>query len=72
MGKGKGKLEMWFTDLSNGIVFAEFKNLRRGRSLYFIKQLTHKLGLKTKPIFNLNKKIPNPLNLSKHFIFKTR
>lgn len=66
MGKGKGKLECWFTNIHNGIVLVEFKNLRRGRSTYFMKQLTHKLGLRTKFIFNINRKIPFPLLTSKH------
>jgi large subunit ribosomal protein L16 len=44
MGKGKGKLSCWFTNIRGGIVLVEFKNLRLGRSLYYIKQLQHKLG----------------------------
>ena len=29
MGKGKGKLECWFTNVSGGSVLIEFKNLRK-------------------------------------------
>nr|ASY95694.1 ribosomal protein L16 [Paraurostyla sp.] len=72
MGKGKGKLETWCTSFKPGLIFAEFRNLRRGRSLYFIKQLTHKLGIDTKAIFNLKYKASFPLSLSKNFYFKNR
>lgn len=50
MGKGKGKLECWFTSIAGGVTLIEFKNLRKGRSIYFVKQMTHKLGIKTKYI----------------------
>jgi large subunit ribosomal protein L16 len=50
MGKGKGKLECWFTNVAGGVTLIEFKNLRRGRSIYFVKQMTHKLGVETKYI----------------------
>lgn len=51
MGKGKGKLECWFTNIKGNVILVEFYNLRYGRSKYFMTQLTHKLGLKTKKIF---------------------
>lgn len=51
MGKGKGKLDCWFTTLSGGIILFEFKNLRYGRSRYFMIQMTHKLGIPTKQLF---------------------
>lgn len=50
MGKGKGKLECWFTNVSGGVTLIEFKNLRRGRSMHFVSQMTHKLGVETKYI----------------------
>lgn len=71
MGKGKGKLECWFTNIQPGTVFVEFKNLRRGRSCYFIRQLTHKFGVQTKAIFSINTVLPLPLWWSKKFFFKT-
>jgi len=47
MGKGTGKLHMWFSLLSAGLMFVEFKNLRFGRYLYFVKQLSQKLPVPT-------------------------
>jgi large subunit ribosomal protein L16 len=71
MGKGKGKLECWMTSVSGGTTLIEFKNLRYGRSKYFMKQMTHKLGLPTKYIFNTNTFFDFPLKLSKKIFFKT-
>lgn len=48
MGKGIGKLSTWFTQLYGGTFIVEFRNLRRGRSLYFSKQITSKLPVATK------------------------
>ena len=48
MGKGIGKLSAWFTQLNGGVFIVEFYNLRRGRSLYFAKQISHKLPVKTR------------------------
>ena len=44
MGKGLGKLSMWFTTLTPGIVLVEFKHLRVGRLAYFVTQLKHKFN----------------------------
>ena len=52
MGKGKGKLNLWFTELAIGHVFIELKNLRKGRSLYFLKQINHKLKGSSKIVYN--------------------
>lgn len=72
MGKGKGKLECWFTNLHAGIFFVEFRNLRIGRAKYFSIQLTHKLGIYTKFFFNKNAILPFPFlkNLSFYLTFK--
>lgn len=43
MGKGAGKLSSWYTNLYPGTFLLEFKNLRRGRSLYYTRQIQHKL-----------------------------
>ena len=43
MGKGAGKLNSWLLELPGGIIFLEFRNLRRGRLEYFFKKLHHKL-----------------------------
>jgi large subunit ribosomal protein L16 len=47
MGKGKGKLESWFTNIAAGVILIEFQNLRKGRAFYFSKQMTSKLGTST-------------------------
>ncbi len=64
MGKGKGKLECWFTNVSGGSIIVEFRNLRKGRASFFMKQLTYKLGTPTKSIFNCNFYFHFPLSLS--------
>ena len=46
MGKGKGKLNSWFTTLKSGNVLFEFKNLRPGRLKYFSNQIESKIGCK--------------------------
>ena len=71
MGKGKGKLECWFTNISGGTVIVEFKNLRKGRALFFMKQMTHKLGVPTKNIFSTNTYFNFPIKFSKNIFFKT-
>jgi len=65
MGKGKGKLECWYTHVHSGVSIFEFKNLRPGRSLYYCKQLKHKLGVNLKIKFQLIGAIPLPVSLSK-------
>jgi ribosomal protein L16/L10AE len=72
MGKGKGKLECWFTDVHAGIFFVEFKNLRIGRAKYFSTQIGHKLGICTKFFFNKHATLSFPFfkNLSFYFTLK--
>lgn len=70
MGKGKGKLECWFTNISGGTFLIEFKNLRKGRADYFMKQMTHKLGIPTQKIFSTRNYYPYPLKTSKRVFFK--
>lgn len=67
MGKGKGKLECWFTHLHPGTSFCELKNLRPGRAFYFKNQLHHKLGVEIKISFQVSTKIALPLSLSRQF-----
>ena len=43
MGKGVGKLHLWFTNIKPGSTLLEFNNLRPGRSKYFSKQISYKL-----------------------------
>ena len=46
MGKGKGKLNSWFTLVKAGVSLFEVKNLREGRFRHFSKQISSKLGAK--------------------------
>jgi ribosomal protein L16/L10AE len=71
MGKGKGKLECWFTNVRGGSILIEFKNLRPGRSKHFLTQMTHKLGIPTSFVFNTQRYFNLPLKISKTFLFKT-
>lgn len=71
MGKGKGKLECWFTNISGGSIVIEFKNLRKGRAIFFMKQMTHKFGIPTKYLFNTNNYFNLPIKSSKYVFFKT-
>lgn len=43
MGKGKGKLSIWSTQLYTGHILVEFKNLRNGRAKYYFRQSRFKL-----------------------------
>lgn len=43
MGKGKGKLSIWATQIYTGHILIEFKNLRNGRAKYYIRQSQYKL-----------------------------
>lgn len=65
MGKGKGKLAGWSTELPSGIMMFEFKNLRFGRFMYFINQVNSRIPSKTMVILNHRNKIQLPLNKSK-------
>lgn len=48
MGKGVGKLSGWATELPAGIFLFEYRNLRVGRSLYYIKQIQYRLSCKSR------------------------
>lgn len=43
MGKGTGKLSGWITELPAGTILFEYRNLRKGRSVYFINQIRSRL-----------------------------
>lgn len=45
MGKGAGKLHIWFTNVQAGTIIVEFTNLRSGRSKYFWRQLGFKFAV---------------------------
>ena len=51
MGKGKGKVKRWFIRIKGNSLLFEFKNLRYGKSKYFIKQMSFRINVPTKPIF---------------------
>jgi ribosomal protein L16/L10AE len=48
MGKGKGKNSSWSAKIPINSIFIEFKNVRLGRSKYFLNQVTYKLPGKHK------------------------
>jgi large subunit ribosomal protein L16 len=47
MGKGKGKRQSWGVVLRGGSTFIEFKNVRRGRSIYYFTQIQKRLRIPT-------------------------
>lgn len=53
MGKGKGKLSIWFNKLSTGVILIELKNLRKGRATYFLSQAKNKLKGSSKIVYSL-------------------
>ena len=69
MGKGKGKLAGWCTELPSGITLFEFKNLRYGRSIYFCNQVSHKLPAKTRIIRKNNKVVSSVWNSNLKFSY---
>ena len=70
MGKGKGKLSGWYGKLPSGINFIEYKNLRMGRSIYFLKQIRHKLPVKSRLVSAHYSCVASPLTLSKKIRFQ--
>lgn len=59
MGKGKGKLSIWFTHIPIGHILIELKNLRNGRLLYFLKQIQYKLKSSSQVIFRYGQRVIN-------------
>lgn len=57
MGKGTGKLQLWFTVIIPGTVLVEFTNLRIGRSKYFFHQLAHKFATPLKFLSKTSKPV---------------
>lgn len=72
MGKGKGKLEAWYTTVYPGVILAEFKNLRYGRAFYFCKQLTFKLGVPTKTCTAASHRLVQSSSLTKTFLMRVK
>ena len=52
MGKGKGKLSIWYNKLTTGTILIELKNLRIGRAKYFLNQAQNKLKGSSRIIFS--------------------
>ncbi len=67
MGKGKGKVEIWFAQLKPGSFLFEFVNLRHGRALYFFKQMMIRLQVPSKPVFKNSFYLPLPTSNSQKF-----
>jgi hypothetical protein len=57
MGKGKGKLNSWFSKCNSGSIVIETKNVRPGRTFFFYKQLIIRFFTGSKII--INKRIDN-------------
>ena len=70
MGKGKGKLDGWVGQLPAGSNVFEFKNLRPGRALYFLKQIQHRLPVKSTTKRFSMKFFYLPWNISKKISYK--
>jgi large subunit ribosomal protein L16 len=71
MGKGKGKLKSWFSQTPPAITFVEYKNLRSGRSNYFLTQLSHRLPVKSRIIFLYKNSYSRlPANVSKNILYQ--
>ena len=72
MGKGKGKLSDWYSKIPQGSIFIEYKNLRRGRSKYFLNQVRYRLSPTSILLFKFKSSRCNylPLNYSKKVTFQ--
>ena len=57
MGKGVGKLKLWFTLIPAGFVLLEFKHLRKGRVLYYASQIQYKLNISSQLIWISTKRV---------------
>lgn len=51
MGKGKGKLSIWYNKITTGSVFIETRNLRIGRAIYYLRQAQRKLKGHSKIVY---------------------
>lgn len=71
MGKGKGKLKIWFTNVRGGTVLFEYKNLRYGRSVYFFRQASFKLGVPTVTLHSHNLFFKFPMRSNRKIFFQS-
>ena len=58
MGKGKGKLAGWCSDVPSGIFIVEFRNIRPGRVIYFSNQLLFRLTAGVRLVWRFPKLVP--------------
>jgi large subunit ribosomal protein L16 len=70
MGKGKGKVQKWFTTIHAGTILFEITNLRFGRTCHFFKQMTFKLGKPTKFIFDNTFCFQSPFSQKNKIFFR--
>lgn len=68
MGKSKGKLSMWSSQLYTGSILVEFRNLRFGRALYYLLQLNSKLKGSFRAVYakTFRNNVFPPVSRSKH------
>jgi len=52
MGKGKGKLAGWYGKLPSGTNLIEYKNLRNGRAVYFLRQIKFRVPVYSRLIYS--------------------
>jgi large subunit ribosomal protein L16 len=72
MGKGRGKLKNWYTNIKGGVVLFEFLNARIGRIRYFLRQLHFRLGVITKIIMNARIRLALPMKKNKSALLRSR
>jgi large subunit ribosomal protein L16 len=69
MGKGTGKLKTWFSKLNTAHTLIELKNLRLGRSLFFLKQVQHRLKCYSKIVWKSSNPTRKVTSLKKTSVF---
>ena len=69
MGKGKGKLAGWASEVPAGLFIVELRNLRYGRAKYFCNQIRYRLPAKTKFIAKHQRRVKLILNPSKEVFY---
>jgi hypothetical protein len=64
MGKGKGKIKVWASQIRSGVIIFETLRVRRGRLKFYIKQIIHRIP--NEGFIVNNSDIFAPLPLSKN------
>jgi len=57
MGKGVGKLKLWFTFVPAGSIMLEFKHLRKGRAFHYTSQIQTKLNIQSVVVLYKTKEV---------------